>query len=82
MERQNVNAVYRQRRKEVAALLNLIGQAVKTHAEFAEKSVLHWGHAGDLGRLKELLFEALGIVSQQVKAAVEAALEHLRDHGD
>ena len=82
MGKQNVNDVYRQRRNEVGALLDLIGQEVKMHAEFAEKDGLHWGHVGDLGHLKELLVDALASVSQQDEAFVEAALEDLRNKGD
>ena len=57
--------LYTTRKREIAALLDLIGQEIAHHEQYAEKDGLHYGHAGDLQPVRERLVEALAQIAQR-----------------
>jgi hypothetical protein len=67
--------LYQSRRRDITALLDLIGQEVAHHAQYAEKEGLHYGHTGDLQPVRERLVEALAQIAQRSEADVEAMLD-------
>ena len=69
---------YDERRSEIAALLDTLGQEVNMHTEYAEKEGLHWGHAGDLGHVKELLVQTLAFLAQRDEADIQDYLDDLK----
>lgn len=56
---QTAAEMYAERQKDIGALMDLIGQEMKAHAEKAAKDPKNWGYAGDLGRIREVMKEAL-----------------------
>ena len=69
---------YDERRSEIAALLDTLGQEVNMHAEFAEKEGINWGHAGDLGRVAEQLIRTLAFLAQRDEADIQDYLDDLK----
>ena len=73
------NDAYRERRTEIAALLDALGQELDGHAQrMEEEGARNWGRVGDLGRVKELLIETLAFVSGQDEAAIHDYLDDLK----
>lgn len=66
--------VYRSRRKDVAALLDLISLEVDQHAAYSEKEGLNWAHCGDLGHVREKLSETLAFLAQRDEQDIKDAL--------
>ena len=64
---------------DVGALLDLIGQEMKQHAEFAEKDALNWGHVGDVLHVRRCLIETLAQLAQRDEAFIEKHLASMRD---
>jgi hypothetical protein len=64
---------------DVGELLDLIGQEMKQHAEFAEKDALNWGHVGDVHHVRRCLIETLAQLAQQDEAFIEKHLEEMRE---
>lgn len=46
---------YADHQDDIGALLDLIGEELRVHAETAGKKPKDWGYAGDLGRVRETL---------------------------
>ena len=62
----------------MGALLDLIGQEMKRHAEYAKTDGLHWGHVGVL-QVRNCLVEVLAQLAQQDEAFVENRLAEMRE---
>lgn len=67
-------ALYTERKRDMAAVLDWIGLEVDKHGEHARKEGITFGHAGDLGHLRELLVEALSFLAQRDVKDIEANL--------
>ena len=79
MPAQTANDAYQERRCEVAALLDTIGQELDVHARLmAEEGGKNWGRVGDLGHVKELLIETLTFVSGRDEADIHDYLDDLK----
>jgi len=76
--KQTAAQAYADRQNDIGALLDLISQEVKHHAEFAKTSGLHWGHTGDLGAVRKGLLEVLAQLAQQDESFVEKHLDEMR----
>ena len=50
---------YADHQKDIGALLDLVGEELRVHAEAAAKKPNDWGYAGDLGRVRESLKDIL-----------------------
>jgi hypothetical protein len=50
---------YADHQKDIGALLDLIGEELRAHAEAAAKKPQDWGCVGDIGRVRESLKEIL-----------------------
>ena len=74
----SAETVYRSRRKDVDALLEMLKEEVAHHAEFAGKEPGDWSLVGDLGHVRELLVEALSFLAQQEPGDVERRLKEGR----
>ena len=69
--------LYADRKRDIDALLGLIGQEVTQHAEYARKEGgPNWAHCGDLGYVREHLMETLAFLANQ---DVEFVAETLDD---
>ena len=77
--KQTANEAYRMNENDIGALLDLIGQEVKHHAEHAKTEGLHWGHVGDLGHVRKCLVEVLAQLAQHDEAFIEKHLEEMRE---
>ena len=77
-KKQTAAECYAQRQDEVGALLDLIGQEAKAHAERAAAEPRHWGYPGSLGHLRDLLVEALAFISGMPEQAVRETLDDLQ----
>ncbi|MGO8703769.1 MAG: hypothetical protein ACLQVA_08110 [Candidatus Brocadiia bacterium] len=64
---------------DVGALLDLIGQEMKRHAEYAKTDGLHWGHVGDVLQVRKCLVEVLAQLAQQDEAFIENHLAEMRE---
>ena len=70
---------YQERRREVAALLDTIGQELDVHARLMdEEGGRNWGRVGDLGHVKELLIETLAFVSGRDETDIHDYLDDLK----
>jgi len=74
----SAETVYRSRRKDVDALLEMLKEEVAHHAEFAQTAGVNYAHAGDLGHVRELLVEVLSFLAQQEPEDVERRLNEGR----
>ena len=70
---------YQRNHDDIGALLDLISQEVKHHAEHARGEGLHWGHTGDLGAVRKGLMEVLAQLAQQDEAFIENHLAEMRE---
>jgi len=50
---------YADHQRDIGALLDLVGEELRVHAETAAKKPKDWGYAGDLGRIRERMKEVL-----------------------
>ena len=66
---------YQARRRDVEKLLDMLREEVAHHADYAAKEPRDWGFAGDLGRVRDLLVEALAFLTQQDRDDIERRLE-------
>jgi hypothetical protein len=79
MTTQTAKDAYQERRNEIAALLDTIGQELDVHARLmAEEGSRNWGRVGDLGRVKELLVETLAFISGRTEADIHEYLDDLK----
>ena len=60
----DAKTLYTGRKADIAALLDWISLEVDKHAEYAQREGLHYGHAGDLGHVREQLIEVLAFLAQ------------------
>ncbi len=74
----SAETVYRSRRKDLDALLEMLKEEVAHHAEFAQTEGVDWSSAGDLAHVRELLVEALSFLAQQEPEDVERRLNEGR----
>ncbi len=68
---------YRERRRDVAALLDWLEQELHDHSNRAERDASNWCYAGDLGYVRVRLVELLSHVSSIPETEIEEALEEL-----
>jgi hypothetical protein len=78
MAEQTANEAYQRHQDDIGALLDLIGQEARHHAEYARKDGLHWGHVGDVAHTRKCLVEVLAQLAQQDEAFIEKHLAELR----
>ncbi|MFO0782068.1 MAG: hypothetical protein U0636_00100 [Phycisphaerales bacterium] len=62
-------AEYARRAAEIERLIDLIRGELAAHATRAKADPANWGHAGDLGRVRDDLIEAYRSISQQEYAS-------------
>ena len=67
-------AVYARRRRDVVRLLDWLTAEVRKHEEYARMEGVDFGHAGDLGHVRERLIETLAFLAQREEADIEGAL--------
>ena len=79
MKKRTAAEAYQTNQDDIGALLDLISQEVKHHAEHAKVDGLHWGHTGDLGAVRKGLMEVLAQLAQQDEAFIENHLAELRE---
>jgi len=79
MRKQTPGQAHAQHCTDIGALLDLIGQEVNHHAEYARDEGLNWGHVGDVAALRRALIEALAQLSQQGEAFIEQHLAELSE---
>ena len=79
MRKQTPGQAHAQHCTDIGALLDLIGQEVTHHAEFARGEGLHWGHVGSVAHVREGLIEALAFLAQQDEDDIEKHLTELRE---
>lgn len=77
--RQTAAQAYQMHQNDVGALLDLIGQEMKHHAEYAKTDGLHWGHVGDVMHTRKCLIEVLAQLAQQDEAFIEKHLAEMRE---
>ena len=70
----DAKTLYAGRKADIAALLDWISLEVDKHAEYAQLEGLHYGHAGDLGHVREQLIEVLAFLAQRDEQDIEDAL--------
>jgi hypothetical protein len=73
-ERAAAVRLYRDRKCDVAALLDWIELELAKHGEYAAKEGLTLAHGGDLGEMRRLLVEALAFLAQRDTDDIEEAL--------
>ena len=79
MTKETAAQAYQIHQNDIGALLDLIGQEAKHHAEYAKTDGLHWGHVGDLLHTRKCLVEALAQLAQQDEAFIEKHLAEMRE---
>ena len=79
MKKQTATEAYQRNRNDIGALLDLLSQEAKHHAEYAKKDGLHFGHVGDLAETRRKLIETLAFLAQQDEAFIEQHLAELRE---
>ena len=77
--KQTAAQAYQMHENDIGALLDLIGQEAKHHAEYAKKEGLHWGHVGDVAHTRKCLVEVLAQLAQQDEAFIEKHLAEMRE---
>ena len=77
--KQTAAQAYQIHQNDIGALLDLIAQEVKHHAEYAKTESLHWGHVGDLLHTRKCLVEVLAQLAQQDEAFIEKHLTEMRE---
>ncbi len=85
--KQTAAEAYAARKADIASLLDLIQQEVEVHAEEAAKDPTNWGHAGDLGHIRQnlvetlqfLMLERLGNSEEKAARFIEKHLEEMRE---
>lgn len=72
---------YADHQKDIGALLDLVGEELRVHAEAAAKKPKDWGYAGDLGRVRENLKDILQsfLIGQYGWSETEAS-RFIEDH--
>jgi len=83
---QTATEAYAERRADIGALLDLVGEELRVHAEAAAKKPKDWGYAGDLGRIREavkgvlesLLIGRYGWSETEASRFIEDHLEEMR----
>jgi hypothetical protein len=70
---------YQRNQDDVGALLDLVGQEMAHHHEYAKTEGIHFGHAGDLAALRKTLIEALAQLAQQDEAFITRHLDEMRE---
>ena len=79
MAKETVAQAYQRHQNDIGALLDLVGQEVARHAEYARAEGLNWGHAGDVAHVRKCLVEVLAQLAQQDEAFIEQHLKDMRD---
>ncbi len=74
----SAEAVGAERLADIGALLDQIGQELDTRFKPIEEAGVDWTDAGDLGRIRDNLLEALQTISSFSRADIEATLAELR----
>jgi len=77
--KQTAAQAYQIPQNDIGALLDLIGQEAKQHAEYAKTEGLHWGHVGDILHIRKCLVEVLAQLAQQDEAFIEKHLAEMRE---
>jgi hypothetical protein len=77
--KQTAAQAYQIHENDIGALLDLIGQEVKHHAEYAKTDGLNWGHVGDVLHVRKCLVEVLAQLAQQDEAFIEKHLNEMRE---
>ena len=77
--KQTAAQAYQMHQNDIGALLDLIGQEAKHHAEYAKTDGLHWGHVGDVMHTRKCLVEVLAQLAQQDEAFIEKHLAEMRE---
>ncbi len=81
--KQTAAETYETRRREIAAMLELLKCELEGHADNAKADGLDWGHVGDLGHIRENLKETLVFVTggrdeeatgEMIESAIAGAL--------
>jgi hypothetical protein len=67
-------ALYTQRKRDIAAVLDWLELELEKHDEYARKEGLTFAHAGDLGELRRQLIQALAFLAQRDETDIEDAL--------
>lgn len=70
---------YRDRVADVGLLMGMLKEEVAQHAANAAVEGTDWGHIGDLGKVRELLIEAVSFLAQQEPTFVEKRLRNARE---
>ncbi|MFH1022115.1 MAG: hypothetical protein V1809_01860 [Planctomycetota bacterium] len=72
---------YAERQQDIGALMDLIGEEIRVHADAAAKDPAAWGYAGDLGRIRESLKDTLQsfLIGRHGWSATEAS-RFIEDH--
>lgn len=79
--KQTAAEAYAERGNDIGALLDLISQELKVHAEDAAKTPKNWGFAGDLGHIRESLKEILqSLVLRRNKCSETEFSEFIEQH--
>jgi hypothetical protein len=65
---------YAARRNDIARLVDVLQMELDKHAEGAKADPRNWGHAGDLGKVREDLINLVGFISNMDPEHVEAFL--------
>lgn len=78
MAKPSAQQAYQAHQNDIGALLDLIGQEVGHHGEYAKAEGVHWGHCGDLSHVRKCLIEVLSQLAQHDEALIEQHLEEMR----
>ena len=65
---------YDQRRSDIARVLDWLDLELDRHGTEAKATPKDWGHAGDLGHIREKLIEALAFISNSEPKQIEELL--------
>ena len=79
----DATTAYKDRLRDVSALLDWVGEEVAMHDDYATKDGITWGHVGDMGHyresLMEILISLLGNASEkESRKMIEDALDDLK----
>ena len=69
---------YQRNRKDIGALVGLITQETRRHADFARKDGMNWARVGDLAEVRRKLLETLAFLAQQDETFIEKRLATMR----
>ncbi|MCE2968036.1 MAG: hypothetical protein ACK55O_01125 [Phycisphaerales bacterium] len=65
---------YAARRNDIARLMDVLQMELDRHDAEQKAEPKNWGHAGDLGKIREDLINLVGFISSQEPEEVEAFL--------